>query len=145
MLGQIGYEEEDIVTFANGIPGFEGCRQYIVIRQDAEEPIAYLQSVEEARLHFLMIDPFYVCKKYEFKLEEADLAELEIGSEEQVQVWSIVTAHEDVQETTLNLLAPIIINQYTRKGKQIILHSSPYRTKHKLSEMMAAVGGSGGA
>ncbi|MDQ0918579.1 flagellar assembly protein FliW [Paenibacillus sp. V4I5] len=137
-LGQINYEEEEVITFAQGIPGFETFQRYLVIESIEEEPIAYLQSIDEGRLHFVIINPFYVHMEYEFRIEEADQIELGIKSESDVEVWSILTTSEHIQETTINLLAPIIINRKCNQAKQIILNHTAYRTKHRLSDLIVA-------
>jgi flagellar assembly factor FliW len=137
-LGPIEYEQDEIITFAHGIPGFERVQSYLILKSNMEEPIAYLQSVDDNRLHFVIINPFYVHMNYEFQIDTADQVDLEIKSEEDVEVWSIITTSGQIQETTINFLAPIIINKKSRLGKQIILHSSAYRTKHRLSDLMAA-------
>lgn len=137
VLGQIKYEEDEIITFIQGIPGFDHLHKYLIVESKEHEAIAYLQSIEEERLHFAMINPFYVYKQYDFEIDETDQAELGIESQYNVEVWSIITMHEDVQETSINLLAPVIINKNNKKAKQIILHSSGYRTKHRLYDLMA--------
>ena len=38
----------------------------------------------------------------------------------------------NICDLTANLIAPIVINARTRKGKQIVLDRSPYTTKHRL-------------
>ncbi|MDR6553606.1 flagellar assembly protein FliW [Paenibacillus qinlingensis] len=135
-LGQLTYEEEDIITFIQGIPGFEDLHKYLIIESNDHEAIVYLQSIEDSLLHFAMLNPFYVYMQYEFELEEADREELAIQAEEDVAVWSLVTMHEDVGQTTINLLAPIILNKKGKKAKQVVLHKSEYRTKHRLIELM---------
>ena len=79
-LGQINYEEEEIITFAQGIPGFEKFQRYLIIQSNEEEPVAYLQSIDENQLHFVIVDPFFIYKDYEFRIDEADQLELDIQS-----------------------------------------------------------------
>ncbi|WP_426450507.1 flagellar assembly protein FliW [Paenibacillus sp. S-38] len=134
-LGEIEYTEEEVLTFPNGIPGFEAYTRFLMIRR--EEAFAYLQSIEEERLHFVVLNPFDVYKAYEFELGQEDQEELEIRSEEGIEVWSIVTLGDTPEQYTLNLMGPVVINTLSRLGKQIVLHHSPYGTKHKLVELLA--------
>ena len=39
---------------------------------------------------------------------------------------------ENPSEATINLMAPIVINERERCGKQVILHESQYSVKHPL-------------
>jgi len=138
-LGTVTYEEQDVITFPQGIPGFEGYHRFLIINIDEESSLGCLQSLDDSRVHFIIINPFTVYLNYEFKIEAADQSELGIQSEADVEVWSIVTGNEHIQEATMNLMAPIIINKQNRNAKQIILHNSAYRTKHAIHDLMAAV------
>jgi flagellar assembly factor FliW len=44
----------------------------------------------------------------------------------------VATIPENPNEATLNLMAPIVINDKDRCGKQVILHESRYSVKHPL-------------
>lgn len=136
-LGTITYEEHDIITFPQGIPGFETYHHFVIIRLDEENPLACLQSLDDSRVHFIIISPFVIHLNYEFKIEATDQSEIGIQAEKEVEVWSMVTGNENIQEATINLLAPIIINKRNRQAKQIILHNSAYRTKHAIHDLMA--------
>jgi flagellar assembly factor FliW len=47
-------------------------------------------------------------------------------------VYAVATIPEDPNKATLNLMAPIVINDRVRCGKQVILHESKYSVKHPL-------------
>ncbi len=76
----------------------------------------------------MVVSPFEFKKDYSFELSEEDKEELKI--EEDVAVYSIVTIHSDVTKSTMNLLAPVIINPAQRVGKQVVLQQTGYITKH---------------
>ncbi|MNF03052.1 Flagellar assembly factor FliW [compost metagenome] len=44
----------------------------------------------------------------------------------------MVTIKEDLERSTVNLLAPIVLNPVKRLGKQVVLHKSNYQTRHDL-------------
>lgn len=131
-FGQITVDEEKIITFANGLPGFEQFRKFTLLQMEPDNPFAFLQSVEDGNLAFIVTNPFLFYSDYEFELSDDDVAELEIDHEQEVAIWSIVSIKEELADATLNLLAPVVINQPKKLAKQIILHNSPYQTKHKL-------------
>lgn len=124
-LGNIEYSEQDIINFAHGIPGFENEKKFIIIpAEDIEFPFSYLQSVQSSDLAFIVTDPFLFVEKYDFELSNADAEALKIESEEKlanISVFTIVTIPEDVDKTTINIMAPIVINHETRLGRQVIL------------------------
>ncbi len=131
-FGELTIAEQEIYTFPQGIPGFEQYVRYIFIQPDLESPFIFLQCVDEGDVALVLTNPFVFFPDYDLELSESVVAELEIGSKEDVVVWSVVTVGKQLVEATVNLLAPIIVNVNTKLGKQVILHDSPYVAKHKL-------------
>jgi len=134
LLGEIQVEEKDMIDFPSGIPGFDHLRKFVILQPEAAKPFAFLQSVEEKDLSFIVADPFEFYPGYEFTLAEADQQFLEVSAPEDVAVYCIVTAKTSLAEATMNLLAPVVINISKRIGKQIVLHCTGYKTKHPLSK-----------
>jgi flagellar assembly factor FliW len=128
--GNIEMKSEDILTFEYGIPGFGEEKQFVLLPLPENEWFHILQSVVTSQLGFVVTDPFVFFKDYDFELDEASLESLGKPSEKDVQVLSILTVRETLNESTANLQAPIILNLANRKGKQVILKNSDYQTKH---------------
>lgn len=124
-LGRIEYSENDIVTFAHGIPGFEAEKQFILIpAEDIEFPFSYLQSVKSNDLAFIVTDPFLFVENYDFELSASDAEGLDILNEDalsNISVLTIVTIPDDVDQTTINIMAPIVINHESKVGRQVLL------------------------
>jgi len=128
--GEIVVKSEDVLTFEHGIPGFREEKQFVLLPLPENEWFHILQSVVTSQLGFVVTDPFVFFKDYDFELDEASLESLGKPSEKDVQVLSILTVRETLNESTANLQAPIILNMANRKGKQVILTNSDYQTKH---------------
>lgn len=126
--GSLEVEDEQIYHFSKGIPGFDEEVEYALIEDDG--PFVYLQSTRDKSLAFLMADPFSFYPEYEFELPEADAEELEIDS--QIRVLGIITLKREIEESTMNLLAPVVLNTEKHLGKQVVLHQAKYQTKHPL-------------
>lgn len=127
MWGEVEVQEKDIYQFPKGLPGFEEETEFALIPWD-DTPFSYLQSVREKDLSFLLVSPFTFVTDYSFELSGVDKEELEIA--EQVSVYSMVTIHSQANHSTMNLLAPVVLNPEKRLGKQVILHQSIYETRH---------------
>ncbi|KLU57498.1 hypothetical protein EL84_03010 [Paenibacillus sp. VT-400] len=125
--GKIEVDENSIYQFRRGLPGFENETSFALIPWE-DTPFSYLQSLTEKELSFLVVSPFEFKQDYSFELSEEDKEELKI--KEDVAVYSIVTIHSDVTKSTMNLLAPVIINPAHRVGKQVVLQQTGYVTKH---------------
>nr|WP_260986952.1 flagellar assembly protein FliW [Paenibacillus terrae] len=127
--GELEIAEGQIYRFPKGIPGFEEETEFALITF-ADSPFDYLQSTKEKELTFLLGDPFAYYPEYEFELPTADKEELQIT--QNVLVRSIISLKAKVEESTMNLLAPVILNPDQRLGKQVVIHSSKYQTRHPL-------------
>jgi flagellar assembly factor FliW len=132
-FGELEVEDKDIVTFSQGIPGLEDLTQYTIIQPDPSIPFQYFQSLEHEQITFLVTNPFLFFEDYDIELPEFVQEELHIEHPEDVAVWTIVTVNADYTRASVNLLAPIIINNSNRTAKQIILHDSEYKVKHDLA------------
>ncbi|MBE0451359.1 MAG: flagellar assembly protein FliW [Clostridia bacterium] len=124
-LGEIEFQKEDIIHFPKGLPGFEDEKEFIVVLTgDIDFPFTYLQSVKSNDLAFIVTDPFLFIENYDFELSDEDADILGVKSEEKIDditVYTIVTIPEDVDQTTVNISAPIIINLKEKIGKQVLL------------------------
>ena len=49
---------DSIVTFADGLPGFEQCRRFVILSSMATAPLQLLHAVDGPPATFLTIDPF---------------------------------------------------------------------------------------
>ena len=130
-FGEIMIEEDKILTFNEGIPGFDDLTKYIIIHSpDESMPFQWLQSIEEGELAFVIINPFTFKTDYDFKIPEHIVKKLDIKSPKDINVFNIVNIPEDINKMTANLQAPIIINRKNNRAKQVILDNPEYRTKH---------------
>lgn len=127
--GRLEVDEEQLYHFSKGLPGFDEETDFALIAM-AETPFWYLQSLRDKGLSFLLGDPFAFYPSYEFELPDDEAEELEIKSD--VIIRCIITLKENIEHSTINLLAPIVLNPVGLSGKQIVLHRAPYHTKHSL-------------
>ncbi|WP_144934271.1 flagellar assembly protein FliW [Paenibacillus sp. 32O-W] len=131
-LGELEIEEDQLIYFRQGLPGFERLRQFVILQPDEQIPFSYLQSVEDGNISFIITDPFIFYPEYSFELPESIKEELEIKDEKVVQVAAIISVREQLESATINLQAPLVINTARKLGKQVILHDSAYKPKHAL-------------
>ena len=131
-FGEIEIDEEKIITFEDGLLGFEDIKKYVVIENpDEEVPFDWLQSVDEPELTFVITDPFLFNKEYEFNINDDLINELE---KENILVYTIAVVPDDIKNMTINLKAPIIVNTKDKKAKQMIIENNKYPLKYKIFE-----------
>lgn len=137
-MGKLEVSAEQIFHFPKGIPGFDDEMHFALISME-ETPFWILQSVKEPSLSFLLGDPFIFYPSYEFELPDDEAEEL--GIDKEIVIYSVITLKEQVERSTINLLAPIVLNPIGRNGKQIVLNRTPYQTKHNLLQEQSIVDG----
>jgi flagellar assembly factor FliW len=137
-FGEIEVNENEIMAFSAGIPGFEHLHLFTIIKTDEELPFSFLQAVEDGDIAFIVINPFEFYPSYEFDISEELQSELKIRNEQDLIILTILSVQGNIEEATVNLLAPILCNAREMLGKQVILHDTDYTTKHKLVEMKEA-------
>jgi flagellar assembly factor FliW len=130
---EIEVQDSEILSFEQGIPGFEDEKQFILLPIE-DTVLSLLQSVRTKELAFITTDPFFFFKDYDFELSTGDLERLEIQDQSDVCVQVIITVTDPYEKSTANLQAPVVINSKNRKCKQIVLSDGRYRTKHLLTE-----------
>lgn len=130
MFGEIEIDKETIIDFPEGLLGFEDEKEFTIINTQEEAPFLWLQSINSPELVFVIMNPFFAFPDYEIKIPKSVQEKLEIESEKDVVIYSILVVPEDMEKMTANLLGPIIINTRKNLGKQVILDDDRYSTKH---------------
>jgi flagellar assembly factor FliW len=133
-FGAMEVSEENIISFKEGLPGFPQIRRFALLDFEDLKPFQYLQALDDPPIALLVINPFLVDPQYHFDLPESDMAEIECSDTRVAEVFVVATIPENPEDATLNFMAPIVINQNVRRGKQVILHDSNYSIKHPLGD-----------
>jgi flagellar assembly factor FliW len=119
-----------VIHFRGSVLGFEQLDRFEATLLEEDGPYVHLQSKDDAQIGFLTANPFYFFSDYSFELSEPDKKELQVQSHEEVLVLGILTLKEPFSRSTMNLLAPLVINLTTLRGKQIVLPpGTPYDTR----------------
>lgn len=130
--GTLDISNKQIITFKQGIPGFEKETQFIILELFEGTLFKVLQSIHESYVAFIMCDPWMFESDYEFDLKESVIEELQIQSPESLEVYNIMTISEDFSKSTINLLAPIVVHPKQNIGMQVVLEGTKYTTKHAI-------------
>ncbi|MGP1597798.1 flagellar assembly protein FliW [Peptoanaerobacter stomatis] len=120
--GELEVKDEDILTLKDGMLGYEELNRFILIKED-DIFIEYLQAIDEL-VAFAVMDPFLIKQDYSFDVPDSVLKALDIKSEEDVVIKTVVVIPEDITKIRTNLQAPIVFNKSNNKGMQIILDDS---------------------
>lgn len=134
--GPVEIDESEILSFPQGLLGFEEHRRFALI--DAhKKPFFWLQSVDDVRIAFILIKPSIFRDDYDPGVSDEDYADIGAAGPDDCAIFAIVTV-PDSGPMTANLQGPLYICKKTLKGKQCISPRDEYRTKHDILEEMAA-------
>jgi flagellar assembly factor FliW len=131
-FGSLEIPENKILTFKEGLPGFPQIHRFTIIELDELKPFKYLQSLDEPPISLFIINPFLLDPNYEFRLTDPDMEDVHSTNSAELAVYAVATIPEDPNGATINFMAPLVINNKERCGKQVILHESKYSVQHPL-------------
>ncbi len=132
-FGAFEADLRDMVTFPDGMPGFEACRRFVVLSSIEMAPIQCLHAVDGPPASFLAIDPRLVLPSYRSVLSQADRLRLGVTDEGPLLWLALVTVADD-NSAVVNLRAPIVINPTRMTGFQVMPHNSLYPLRYPLAD-----------
>lgn len=127
--GEVEYTEEDIIKFVDPMYGFDEHLEYLLLGNvEPDLPFHWLQAIDGESVTFVIVDPFLFVENYDFELDDLTVEQLSIESIEDIMVYTTVVIPENIEEITVNLKSPVIINIKNKKAKQVILDGEfPYK------------------
>ncbi|HYK88166.1 MAG TPA: flagellar assembly protein FliW [Acidobacteriota bacterium] len=131
-FGDLEIPEDRIIEFSEGLPGFPRIHQFAVLELEEVKPFQYLQALGEPPISLLVINPFLIDSQYAFQLSSMDMEEIQATQSGDLMVCAVAAIPENPEEATVNLMAPIVINEKARRGKQVIMLDTKYSLRHPL-------------
>ena len=95
----------------------------------------WLQSMEDGDIAFPVMNPMAVKEDYAPQISDDALSPLGGVKAEDVFVLVTVTVPKKVEDFSVNLKAPIIINMKNQKGMQVIVEND-FPIKYKVYELL---------
>jgi flagellar assembly factor FliW len=112
------------IEFVSAMPGFPGHHSFVLVRLGDEGQLYALTSLADPALRFLVIAPGIFFPEYAPEIDDQTVELLEVTDTEQLLVLLVVSATSSLADATANLLAPIIVDQSTRRAVQVVLNGS---------------------
>lgn len=110
-----------VIELVHPMPGFPEQRRFALVQLDEDGVLCALRSVDDPDLRFLVVPPVKFFPDYAPVVKDETVTELGISSAEEVLVLVVINAGATLQETTANLMAPVLVNTTTRRASQVIL------------------------
>jgi flagellar assembly factor FliW len=113
--------------FAAGIPGFPQAKSFKVSPWGTgPTPFLVLECADILGLRFVAADPSIFFPWYEPSFGPEVYGALGGPGPEQMAVLAILTLHSQPEDTTFNLLGPLVVNTSTGEALQAVLAGSGY-------------------
>ena len=139
-FGECTYSDAEVIRFPWGLPGFPLCRNFLILAMSASDGYLWLQSLDDLAVAIPLCDPWSIFDDYEAPLPLYAMQSLEIVTPESFCVLCVLVAAPGAASTTINLLAPIVINLELRIGRQITLENQRYSVRTPIAHSPLANG-----
>lgn len=130
-FGKIQFDENAVLHFPAGLPGFETRTRFLLIERPSTAPVLFLQSLEAGALCFAAAPIRAIDPQYSLTMTPEDEQILSLAGDP--MILAILAAGESGRWTA-NLLAPVVINLETRRAVQAVRADARYSHQHPLSE-----------
>lgn len=122
------------ITFPAGLPGFPHAHRFEVAPWGpAGSPFLLLSSLEDRDIDFVVVPPWVFYPEYDFELDTGTAERLALATAEDAVVFVVVTLRERPEDSTLNLLGPIVVNRFSHEAAQVVLPSAGYSVRAPLA------------
>lgn len=138
VFGKVEISDDRILTFKKGIIGYPQLKKFALLydEEKGRETIQWLQSCDEESFAMPVLDPLFVKEDYCPVVDTAILEDLQLREMDDALVLVTVTVPKNLEEMTVNLKGPLIINVEKRKGCQVILEEESYPVKYKIYDIL---------
>lgn len=129
-FGDLEVEDDDVINFPVGIPGFEEKHKWILVGEE-ENAIMWLHSADDGSLALPVITPEAVKSDYSAKIPRESLEQIgETNMKNVVLLIVVAIPPGRPWDMTANLRAPILVNMATRTATQAIALNEEYDFRH---------------
>jgi len=116
-FGEVEFKPENVINFPSGLLGFEKEKKFLLIKTD-DDLFYWLNSTENPELCFPLVGTRVIDESFPL--------------EKDFEAFGIVILNQDPLKITVNLKAPVYINQDEKKGFQKVLENEKYLVNYKL-------------
>lgn len=138
LFGKIDIADDRIITLKEGIIGFPELQKFALIHDEEKKEkgkIMWLQSMDDTAFAMPVMNPLEVIPKYHPTISEDKYKILGKLSPEDIFVLVTITVPKNIQNMSVNLKAPFIINMNNLQGAQIIVEDD-YPVKYMIYELL---------
>ena len=135
-FGELRVPPAELFTMAEGMHGFPGLTQYLLLApKDSEGLFYWWQAAGDPEVAFPCLDVLTRFPDYRILASEADVLRLGLQHRTSLQVLVVVTVPPHApRDLTANLLGPLVLDGQTREAWQLICERSDHRVDTPLCD-----------
>ena len=140
LFGEVDIADDKIITLDKGIVGFPDLKRFTLIydtEKDDKTAIMWFQSLDEPQFAMPVAVPGDIIPEYNPTVNDELLEPLGELNEDNLYVLVTVKVPKNIEDMTINLKAPIIINTDTLRGGQLIVEDD-YEVRYPVYEILKA-------
>jgi flagellar assembly factor FliW len=130
-FGRLDVRDETVIAFPDGLIGLPG-RRYALVAQSERTPFYWLHSAEHADVAVPVTMPWLFFADYQVRVPDEDAAQLMLSDLGSAEIFCVVRAAQSLEDFTINLAGPVIVNGERRLGRQIINDAGGYAVRQPL-------------
>ena len=139
LFGEINVADDKIVDMIGGLIGFEALKNFVLINDNDDKDrkgVMWLQSVENGDIALPTMDPSIVYPSYKPSFPEEILAGLGDFDKDEYLILVALTVPKKIEDMSVNLKAPIIIDVDTLSACQIIIDDEDCPVKYPIYDIL---------
>jgi flagellar assembly factor FliW len=124
-----------VVEMPDGLPGFPDLRRFALFPLEDSGLVQELRSLEDDAVRFVVVPSVVFYPDYAPEIDDATARKLDLSEDSDTAplVLLVVTVGDTLAESTVNLLAPVVINSATRVAAQVVLDDTSLALRAPLS------------
>jgi flagellar assembly factor FliW len=130
-FGSLEVRDETVITFPDGLIGLPGTT-YALVAKSENTPFYWLHSAEHPDVAVPVTMPWLFFSGYEVRVPDEDAARLLLSDSGAAEIFCVVRAAPQLEDFTINLAGPVIVNASRRIGRQIINAAGGYAVRQPL-------------
>lgn len=115
--------ENELYEVKTPILGFEQIQQVTLTQID--NMFAQIHAYPDSQTSFTLVNP-YSLRSYQFDIPMSVQKQLDITDETNLLLYNIVVVQNPIQNSTVNFVAPILLNTDNKTMSQLILDGSKH-------------------
>jgi flagellar assembly factor FliW len=112
--------DDRVIEFADALPGLPGMSRCLLVELGDSGSLFRLRSVIDPDLQLVVAAPAVFFADYAPEIDDETAAVIGLERAEDALLLVVVTVGASLAESTANLLAPIVVNQVTRRAVQVV-------------------------